>query len=64
MRALLDLLRENETALQGDINIQRVHHLLSEASWNLEILDPELGQKELIQLVAVELAKLSARSSL
>ena len=55
MRALLDLIRNNEEA---------VHHMvcqdvLREASKHLWVLDPELGDAELIRLVAVELAKQS-----
>ena len=56
MRALLDLMREDEA---------RVHDLavglalcLDSASQQLTILDPEVGEEELIQAVAAALAKL------
>ena len=55
MRALLDLLREDEA---------RVHYLhafqvlLSNASLQLKILDPELGEEELIKSMAAAVAKL------
>ena len=57
MRALLDLMRDNKAAVQ-DLS----HHcqaLLLDASVLLKILHPEHGEKELIELVAAELAKLS-----
>ena len=57
MRALLDLLRDNEAAVQ-DVS-GRCQILLSHASVHLKILDPEYGEEELIELVAAELAKLS-----
>ena len=57
MRALLDLVRENETRVQ-DISSSCQDLLLLAAS-NLTILDPEHGEKELIELVAAALAKLS-----
>jgi len=60
VRALLDLMRENEA---------RVHtlaascqELLERASQHLTILDPEVGEEELIKAVAAELAKLRALS--
>jgi hypothetical protein len=58
VRALLALLRENEAAVQ-DLSgpCQKV---LQQASVHLKILDPELGEEELIQSVAVEVAKLVA----
>jgi len=57
VRALLDLMRGNEATVKTLSNECR--HLLSEASAHLKILDPELGEEELIELVAAELAKLS-----
>ena len=57
MRALLDLMRDNEAAVQAISN--HCHDLLLAASKHLKILDPEHGEEELINLVAAELAKLS-----
>jgi len=56
VRALLDLMRENEAAEQyraaawGDV--------LAQASLQLEVLDPEVGDTALIKAVADQLAKL------
>jgi hypothetical protein len=55
VRALLDLLRQNETAAQDILYVEK---MLNDASSRLEILDPELGEEELIESVAAELAKL------
>ena len=60
MRALLDLMRENETRLQGMASACAA--MLKHASSFLDILDPEVGEEELIQAVAAELAKLRALS--
>ena len=57
MRALLDLMRNNEAAVLAMSDQYR--NLLREASLFLKILDPEHGEAELIDLVAAELAKLS-----
>ena len=57
MRALLDLMRGNEAAVQ-DLS-DRCQNLLRNASADLKILDPEHGEEELIELVAAALAKLS-----
>ena len=57
MRALLDLMRDNEAAVKCKFGV--CTDLLREAAWNLKILGPENGKKELIELVAAELAKLS-----
>jgi len=54
---VLDLMRGNEAAVQ-DFSIQCRYLLRNEASVRLKILDPEHGEKELIKLVAAELAKL------
>ena len=56
MRALLDLLRENEAAVQG----MRVNCLilLREATTHLKILDPDLGEEELIMSVKEEMLNL------
>ena len=59
MRALLDLMRENENgALVQDYLVSR-QCLLRQASKHLQILDPELGQQELVKFVAAELARLT-----
>ena len=57
MRALLDLMRDNKAAMQHLSD--RCQELLNTASVRLKILDPEHGDKELIELVAAELANLS-----
>ena len=57
MRALLDLMRDNEAAVQ-DLS-DRCQILLHRAIADLKILDPEHGEKELVELVAAALAKLS-----
>ena len=51
MRALLDLMRENETAVQGVI-LKQCQILPCSASSSLNILEPELGEKDLIESVA------------
>jgi len=56
VHALLDLMRENEAAVQ-DVSTQ-CKNLLIHVSVHLKILDPEYGEKELIALVAAALAKL------
>ena len=56
MRALLDLLRENQAAVQ-DTPLPCLL-VLNDARKNLKTLDPELGDQELIKSVAAELAKL------
>ena len=54
MRALLDLMRENQTMVQKWAAACAV--LLKAASLQLTILDPEVGEEELIQAVAAALA--------
>jgi len=54
VRALLDLLNENEAAVE---TVRHRHILLQTASGHLKILDPEHGDAELINSVAAELAK-------
>ena len=56
MRALLDLMRENETKLQDWV--VQCAAVLEHASQHLKILDPEVGEEELIQAVAAALANL------
>jgi len=60
VRALLDLMREDETRVQE--KAAACQELLERASLNLTILDPEVGEEELIQAVAAEVAKLRALS--
>ena len=55
MRALLDLLRENEAAAKTILPLRQI--FLQDASFHLKILDPEHGDEELINSVAAELAK-------
>ena len=57
MRALLDLMRDNEAAVKCKFGV--CTDLLREAAWNLKILDPEHGEEELVKMVAAELVKLS-----
>jgi len=59
VRALLDLMRENRAAMQD--MYARCQLILSEASAHLTALDPGLGDTELIESVAVELAQLLRR---
>ena len=55
MRALLDLIRENETREQI---ISDGYASALERARNLTVLDPEVGEEELIQAVAAALANL------
>ena len=56
MRALLDLIRENEATVQ--ICTAPCAAVLESASQHLAILDPEGGEEELIQAVAAALANM------
>ena len=56
MRALLDLMRENETRVQEWA--APCAEMLASASQHLTALDPEVGEEELIQAVAAAQAKL------
>ena len=56
MRALLDLLRENEAAVNTMLRLCR--SVLQYVSAHLKILDPKHGEEELVKSVAAELAKL------
>ena len=58
MRALLDLMRENGALVQG--SLVYCSYLLRQASTHLTILDPEVGEEELVTSVASELAKVKA----
>ena len=53
---MLDLMRENETRVQE--MAARCTSVLERARQNLTILDPEVGEEELIQAVAAALANL------
>ena len=56
MRALLDLIRENEAKVQKFA--APCVSLLELARQHLTILDPKVGEEELIQAVAAALANL------
>ena len=60
MRALLDLMRENEAVVQN--SAASCAAVLEIARQNLTILDPEIGKEELIHAVAAALARLPALS--
>ena len=53
---MLDLMRENETRVQE--MTARCTSVLERARQNLTILNPEVGEEELIQAVAAALANL------
>ena len=57
MCALLDLMCENGALVQ-DTPVQ-CQGLLQQASKHLQILDPELGEEELIKFVADKMARLT-----
>ena len=56
MRALLDLLRQNEAVVKTMPRFCQL--VLQEASFHLKILNPEHGEEELVKSMAAELAKL------
>ena len=58
MRALLDVMRENEAKASVQNSATFFAALLWNASKDLTVLDPEVGEKELINAVAAALAKL------
>ena len=58
MRTLLDLMRENGASVQE--NLTHCRDFLQQATCSLKILDPELGEEELVKSVAAELAKVTA----
>ena len=60
VRVLLDLMRENETRVQK--LAAPCAAVLGQASKQLTILDPEVGEEELIQAVAAAMARLNALS--
>ena len=49
MRALLDLLRENEAAVHTMLRL--CQNVLQNASFHLKILNPKRGEEELIKSV-------------
>jgi len=58
VRALLDLMRENETSVQN--SAPACQEMLEVASKQLTILDSEVGKEELIKAVAAQVARLRA----
>ena len=56
VRALLDLMRQNKTAVQEMLPACQI--MLQKASSCLQVRDPETGEEELVKSVAVEMAKL------
>ena len=60
MRALLDLMRENEEAVQ--VWAVAFQGMLEYASRYHKILDPRAGETELIKAVAAALARLKSLS--
>ena len=60
MRALLDLMHENEASVQK--LAAGCAAVLMRARRHLKILDPEVGEEELIKAVAAALANLPALS--
>ena len=60
MRALLDLLRENEARLPKVAAL--CAQILGHARKRLTILNPAVGEEELIEAVAAEVARLLAIS--
>jgi len=62
VRALLDGMRENETAVKTSTDA--FESTLNLASSYLKVLDPEVGEEELIEAVAVELAKVRRMAEL
>ena len=56
MRALLDLLRENEAAVKTMLRL--CQSVLQNATSHLKVLDPKHGEEELVKSVAAERAKL------
>ena len=61
MRALLDLMRENEAAVKSVA--ASCQDVLEHASVNLKILEKVDGEQELIKAVALERAKLPSQTA-
>ena len=59
---MLDLMRENTAAVQASLRICQA--LLRGVMKHLKALDPELGEAELINLVAAEQANLGEMANL
>jgi len=57
VRALLDLVRENGALVEDNLVV--CQNLLLQATFDLQILDPELGEEELVKSVAAELARVT-----
>ena len=66
VRALLDLMRDNEAAVQATLGSTSAAYqrLLHTASENLKILDSELGDEELIKSVTAALAHMASKDEL
>jgi len=60
VRTLLDLMRDNEACVRKLAAM--FAEVLESASQHLTILDPEVGEEELIKAVAAEQARLFALS--
>ena len=58
MRALLDLMRDNEAAVR-EIAFE-CEELLGQACAHRKVLDPRAGDQELVRAARVEMAKLQA----
>ena len=58
VRALLDMMREHEKEVQ--VLVVGCAAVLAQALRHLKILDPEVGEEELIKAVEAALAKLRA----
>jgi hypothetical protein len=58
VRALLNLVRDNEATI-GNVSTW-CGHILDHAREHLTILDPDVGDEELIKAVATELTRLDA----
>jgi len=58
VRALLALMRSDKAAVQNMLG--QCQDLLEDVCRRLKILDPKLGEEELIKSVAVQVAKLVA----
>jgi hypothetical protein len=56
--ALLDLMRKHGASVHP--NLANCRNLLQQATRSLKILDPELGEEELVKSVAAELANVTA----
>ena len=57
MRALLDLVRDNEATIDN-VSTSYFRHILYDACMHLTILDPDVGDEELIKAVETELTRL------